>query len=419
MRRTLIGIYAAASLGALTNGAWGSGFAVGTQSGSGTGNAFAGGAAAVEDAGALWFNPALMSFMPPGKHVSGALHAVKPYFKFHDDGSTIPPALGSGDGGDGGDWAAIPNGAFAMSLNDKWSIGIGFNAPFGLKTEYDQGWIGQRIGITSEIKSVNVNPALSYRVTPRLALGAGVSVNYLEADLDNASALGTSHLKAHDVGFGFNFGVAFQATPSTRVGAAYRSSIDFKLDGSASFSGFPLANVGAEADLRTPESVSFSVFTVLNPQWELMADATWTRWSRIQAIVPTCQATSPVVCTGGSGTPILGATLPTNWSDTWRFSIGANYIHDARWKFRLGLAYDQTPTNDADRTARLPDEDRLWVAFGAQYSVSKQGKLELGYAHEFGREANVNTRVFGTAFRQTGRFDVRADILTIAYSHAF
>ena len=417
--RKLIGIAVGAALSALGQGAWAGAFGIGTQSGSGTGNAYSGGGAAADDAGALWFNPALMSVLPAGRHVSFALHAVKPYFKFHDDGSTIPPALGSGDGGDGGSWAAIPNGAFVMSVNDKLSFGVAVNAPFGLKTEYDVGWIGQRIGITSEIKSVNVNPALSYRVTPQLSIGAGLNVQWLKADLDNASALGTSHLTAEDVGFGFNLGLALQATPSTRVGAAYRSSIDYKLDGSAGFSGFPLANVGAEADLRTPESASLSVFSVLSPKWEVMADVTWTRWSRIPAIVPTCQAVSPVVCTGGGGTPILGATLPTNWKDTWRIGIGANYIYDERWKMRMGIAYDPTPTNDADRTARLPDESRLWVAFGAQYKVSKQGKMEFGYAHEFGREANVDTRVFGTQFRQTGRFDVRADILTFAYSHTF
>jgi hypothetical protein len=51
--------------------------------------------------------------------------------------------------------------------------------------------------------------------------------------------------------------------------------------------------------------------------------------------------------------------------------------------------------------------------------VSKQGRIEFGYAHEFVRDARVNTQVFGTAFRQVGRFEDKADILTIAYSHSF
>ena len=42
------------------------GLAIGTQSGSGTGNAFAGGAAAVEDASTIWYNPAGMTALPVG-----------------------------------------------------------------------------------------------------------------------------------------------------------------------------------------------------------------------------------------------------------------------------------------------------------------------------------------------------------------
>jgi len=292
------------------------------------------------------------------------------------------------------------------------------NAPFGLKTHYDSGWIGQRIALKSEIKTVNVNPSVAYRLTPSLSIGAGVNAQFIEAELTNASALGTSKLEADDMGWGFNVGLALQATPSTRIGLHYRSSIKYTLKGDAKFSGAPPANADVRADLRVPENVSLSFFSAVTPQWELMADVTWTRWSRIKSIVPICREVSFLVC-GASGASLLGATLPTNWKDTWRFGVGANYKHDARWKLRAGLAYDPTPTNDTDRTARLPDEDRFWVAFGAQYTLSKHGAIEVGYAHEFVRDPRVDTRVFGTSFRQRGHFDASADILSIAYSHAF
>ncbi len=419
MKLRLICLATGIALGGLSGAALAGAFGIGTQSGSGTGNAYAAGAAGAEDAGSAWHNPASMAFLPAGKHVSVAGHLLRPSFKFRDEGSTIPGALGVGNGGDGGVWAAVPNAAFVMSLSNQLSFGLSVNSPFGLKTDYDAGWSGQRIALTSEILSVNINPALSYKVSPGVSLGFGLNVQYLEAELTNASALGMSKLKADDVGFGLNFGAMFAVGPSSRIGVAYRSSIDYKLDGSVAFSAVPAANANASADLRTPESVSFSFFTALDPKWDLMGDITWTRWSRVKSIDPTCRQASAVVCAGGAGTPILGASLPTNWKDTWRVAVGANYKYNSQLKLRMGLAYDPTPTNDVDRTARLPDEDRLWVAVGAQYAVSKQGRLEFGYAHEFVRDARVNSQVFGTAFRQTGRFEDKADILTIAYSHSF
>jgi long-chain fatty acid transport protein len=71
--KTLVSFAVAAALAGLASGAVAGGFAIGTQSGSGTGNAFAGGAAAADDASVAWFNPAAMTLLP-GKQVAGALH---------------------------------------------------------------------------------------------------------------------------------------------------------------------------------------------------------------------------------------------------------------------------------------------------------------------------------------------------------
>ena len=43
------------------------------KGGSGTGNAFAGGAAAADDASVVWSNPAAMTALPMGFHAAGAL----------------------------------------------------------------------------------------------------------------------------------------------------------------------------------------------------------------------------------------------------------------------------------------------------------------------------------------------------------
>jgi long-chain fatty acid transport protein len=92
-------------------------------------------------------------------------------------------------------------------------------------------------------------------------------------------------------------------------------------------------------------------------------------------------------------------------------------------KLRFGLALDETPTNDADRTPRLPDEERTWLAFGMQYRVSKAGVLDLGYADEFIKDASVNVPVPGfttcAAGCLRGSFENKADIFSVQYSHSF
>lgn len=407
----------AAAMAGFASSAAAGGFAIGTQSGSGTGNAFSGGAAVAEDASVAWYNPAAMAALPSGKHVAGALHLLRPSFKFHNTGSSgIFAAPGTGEGGDGGSWALVPNGFFAMDITPQWRLGLALNAPFGLKTEYDLGWRGQLTALKSAIKSVNINPSLAYKFSDMVAVGAGVSVQKLDAELSaftGSPQTGNLTLNADDVGYGANIGLLIQATPGTRFGATYRSSIKYELEGTAVFSGpaAPLANGPVRADVRVPESASVSVFSLISPRWEVMGDITWTRWSRLQQLAVVRTSSVAVV-------PTL-PSLAFRWDDTWRFGVGANYKPNQQIKLRFGMAYDETPTNDATRTPRLPDQDRLWVAAGVQYRVSKAGVLEVGYAHEFVRDANVRVTVPPFPGALVGRFDNRADILSIQYSHAF
>lgn len=415
---------AVAALAAAAHEALAGGFAIGTQSGSGTGNAFAGGAAAAEDASVAWYNPAGMMALPSGRHLAIAGHFLRPSFKFSNTASSGAFAFpGSGDGGDAGDWALVPNVYFTADIHPRWRFGIAVNGPFGLKTDYDAGWRGQLVALKSEVRSVNVNPSLAYRVNDTVSVGAGVSVQKLDAELTNCASFpppapactNVANLSADDVGYGFNLGLMIQASPTTRVGFSYRSSIKFELEGTATFSGTPAANGSVKADLRVPDSASVSVFHQAGPRWEWMADATWTGWSTVQQLA--------VIRTSGAaaGTPLT--TLPFRWDDTWRIGIGANYRMNDRTKLRFGTAYDETPTNDLTRTPRLPDQRRIWIAAGVQHRTSKSGTLEIGYAHEFVKDANVNVPVPGSASCVAGclagRFDNRLDIISLQYSHSF
>lgn len=414
LNKRVSNVAVALALSAMASAASAGGFGIGTQSGSGTGNAFAGGAAAADDASVAWSNPAAMSLLPSGRQATVAAHILVPSFKFTNGASTGAfAAPGTGEGGDGGDLAAVPNGFFTMDINPRVRFGFAVNVPFGLATEYDQGWRGRFTGIESALQAINLNPSLSYKVSESLSVGGGVSLQKMDAKLTGASAAGIVTIKGDDIGYGYNLGLVYQVTPATRFGAAYRSAIHYGLEGTITVSGLPAANGNVYASLKTPDSLSVSLFSVLNPKWELMGDITWTGWSDVQRL--------DIVRTTASAGGAVGSTASSllfNWKDTMRYSVGANYRLNEQTKLRFGLALDQTPTNDVDRTPRLPDQDRTWVAFGVQYKPSKVGTLEVGYAHEFIKDASINTTVAGAGTLQ-GKFSNKADILSVQYSHRF
>lgn len=394
--RLMLGL-ALAGMAGLTQAA---GFALVEQNASGLGNAYAGQAAVAADASTIFFNPAGLTMLPD-RQVVMAGHLIKPQAEF-----TGSSNIGGGDGGDAGGLALVPNAYFAYRLTPDIHVGVGMNAPFGLKTEYDSTWAGRTQGIKSELKTLNLNPSVAWKASDSLSLGAGLSIQYAKATLTNlAGAAGLATIKGDDYGWGFNLGALWKLNDSTRVGLAYRSEVDQTLEGTAEFSIATGANGPVTANVTLPDSASLSLVHKLNPRLELLADVTWTGWSDFDEL--------RIVRTTGT---TLGVT-PENWSDSYRYSVGANYRMNDKVTLRGGMAYDETPVSATFRTVRIPDENRTWLAFGAQYRLSSKSALDFGYTHLFIQDAKINKTESGVTL--AGKYDASVDILSAQLTHNF
>lgn len=381
------------------------GFSLIEQNASGIGNAYAGQAASAQDASTIFFNPAGMTLLPE-KQLVLAGHLIKPSAEFS---GTVSPAIGGGDGGDAGSVAFVPNGYFAYRLTPDVHLGIGMFAPFGLKTEYDTTWVGRIHAIESELKTININPAIAWKASESLSFGAGLSIQYIEATLSNAAGAGLPPpigvIKGDDYGWGFNLGLLWKLSDTSRVGLAYRSEIEHTLEGDLRVNGVVAANP-VFADVTLPDSLSLSLFHKLDDQWDILADLSWTGWSDFEVLN----------IVNSAGTSVVTPTTE-NWDDSFRVSVGANYHLNSKLTLRGGVAFDETPVSDRYRTARIPDQDRTWLAFGAQYRLSPSSTIDMGYAHLFVKDARISELRSGLTL--TGTYDASVDILSFQYTHTF
>jgi long-chain fatty acid transport protein len=437
-RTVLCGGLAAGAL--LAAGAQGAGFALIEQGASGLGNAFAGGAAVADDPTTVFFNPAGMTRLP-GTRGTLAAHLVMPSAELADGRLRTVPAVGPpspariGDGGDAGASVVVPNAYLTGQLGERLYAGIGLNAPFGLVTEYDAGWAGRYHAIKSQLRSVNVNPSLAYRVSDRLSLGAGLSAQYVDVELtrsiDSCARLGLpgacdtfSSIEGDDWSFGFNLGLLYSPGEDTRVGVAYRSRVDQDLEGTGHFAFSPntppplaaalraagfVDGTGVRAELPLPDSLSLSVHHQVDPRWAVMGDLTWTHWGRLDT----------VLIRFDSG---LTSTLDLHYQNSLRYSLGLDYRASERWTLRGGLAYDEEPVRDAQtRTPRLPGNDRLWLAVGASYRPSPDFTVDLGLAHLFVRDASIDNTVTDAtgSYTLTGEYSLHVDIASVQLNWRF
>lgn len=432
IKRSLAGL--ALALG--TAGAQAAGFQLLEQNASGIGNAYAGSAAVADNASTIYFNPAGMTQLKE-REVSLGLAAVRPSFEFHDRGSVFAPGVpaSGGDGGDAGSWAFIPNAYLSWALSRDLYLGLGIGAPFGLVTEYDEDWLGRFQAIKFDLKSININPSLAYRVNDKLSLGVGLNWQRLDAEYRRKVAAVSAvpalipglratsvTFDADDDAWGWNAGALVTLSSNTRLGFSYRSKIKHRIEGSLDFSG-PLANsaltggltsdVDAKAEVELPDTFIFSVVQRIDARWEMLGDVSWTGWSSIPKV--DIKRSSGVL----SGT--TAQSLESDFRDTWRVALGANYSLNDAWKLKFGVAWDQTPVRDAaTRLVSLPDNNRTWFATGAQWSLDKASRVDLGLAYLFVPDSRIdNNQVAQGRGLVKGSYEASVWVLGAQYSLAF
>ncbi len=427
---------------AVSSPLYASGFALIEQSVTGLGNAFAGAAASAEDASTIFYNPAGLTLLE-GQQVIGGVHMVVPSAKFNLDSATniLGAPLGTDEGGDAGSPGFVPNLYYSNRINEKLAVGLGLTAPFGLTTEYDKTWVGRYHAVKSEVKTININPAIAYQATEKLSFGAGISAQYIEATLSsmvdgglvtynithNPADLANLSDTDYDVlventgddwAFGFNLGLIYQFTSETRIGVSYRSEYDHNLKGDVS-SDLPTtmtayaAAFSAESissDITLPASASLSLLHRINTQWALMADISWTQWSSFDEMT--------IVFEDGVIGGRTESTTPEHWNDTWRYSIGATYQPTEALTLRTGLAYDESPVSDKYRTPRIPGEDRIWISLGAGYQVSNRIALDAAYVHIFVNDAKLDL-TSTTMGNISGSYENSVDIASVQFSYKF
>ncbi len=416
-----------------------SGFQLWEQSGSGLGNAYAGSAAVADNASTVFFNPAGMTQLQ-AREVSFGTNLIKTSYKFSNNGSSTGSLSGSGN--DGGGLGVVPNGYMSMALNKDWYVGLGVGAPFGLATKYDSPWIGAAQSVKFEIKTINVNPSVAWRASETVSLGFGVNWQRLDAEYIRTVGVtnipgtvnvagATATLNLEDSAWGWNAGVLFTLSPATKLGVSYRSSIKHDVNGDVKVTsnGDPTANAtvaglnaaGASSNTRAtitlPDTFILSGTHKLNDKWELLGDLSWTGWSSIPKV--------DILRTSGVLNGATAQTLITDFRDTWRVALGANYTLDSTWKLKAGLAYDQTPVKGENtRLVSLPDNDRVWLSIGAQYKPNKSTSVDVGATYLYVRDSTINndqTSASVTANKGLvkGNYDANALILGAQLSMAF
>jgi long-chain fatty acid transport protein len=387
------------------------GWKIQLMGGANLGSCYAGRSVLGDDASAVWFNPAAMTLLPRGWTLTVGAPLITYQLDYRDAGSRSvlgQPLLGEVSK-NGGKTAVVPHVYLVKGLNERAQFGFGFNAPFGLGTNYDETWVGRYHATETTLTVFNLNPSIAVKVNDALAVGFGLDVQHSQATLANmidfgsfgaAAGLplapqgsdGRVRFKGSDWAMGFNAGLRWQITGRDAVGAAYRSEIDHELRGPAEFTvpsaaapltagGRVFADTDARVVLPMPHELSVSASHRINEDWMLLGDATWTQWSAFREL--SVEFDNPLQ------PPVH---QPADWRDTVRVAVGAKRSLGPRWSFRTGAAYETIPVPDTTRTPRLPEKNHTWLGAAGSYTSPRHWTFDIHLSHLLTPDAAINLR---------------------------
>ena len=377
MKMTMKAAAAAVMAVCAASAAHAAGFMLTEQSAGALGRAYAGVGVDGTDISGVYYNPATMT-LHPGTAIQAGFVAVGLDLAFEgNDGVTTENGQYNTQ--------AIPHGYISHQLTDSVWLGLAMTVPFGMGTEYKDDWAWNNRGISAEVLTFDFNPNVAWKVSDKLSLGAGMSIQYAKADLKKRSyvsflgAFANGEVDADSIAWGFNAGLMWSPLDNLRFGVSYRSRVNHNADGDMTISdgglldmvlpeyAGELKTLPATATLSTPAWAMATAAWDVNDLLSLYATFRWTDWSSFKDLT--------------IKTAVDNTTIQNNWQDTYLVSVGADLRFTNWWTFRAGIGYETSAVDDPKyRTSIIPDADRLWLALGSSFKATENMQIDVSAA---------------------------------------
>jgi len=286
-------------------------------------------------------------------------------------------------------YVRILTGGYVQHLNNiPMTIGIGVFAQAGAGADFTgmQTVFGTRDQVRNLIRVASLNTGLGYTVSDTLSVGMSLVMMYADAEQDvlpNTSVaapfFGYQLRDVSDTALGFNLGLRYQIGKQNIVGVAYKSPVEFTLDGGylvSNQTALGLGNVTYRSvtieGIRQPQELGIGIQHTLQDNFNLAAELNWVNWSNA--------FTSSTLTASNPDTPgapaVLSQTGASNWRDQIIIALGFSYEVSSALTWRAGANYGRNPIPNESLSPLLAPVTEYNIATGISYQHSQQSKFD-------------------------------------------
>ncbi|MDL2251725.1 outer membrane protein transport protein [Odoribacter sp. OttesenSCG-928-J03] len=360
-----------------------------------------------------------------------------------------------------------------FKIFDNLAAGIGVNTPYGNTLKWPKHWEGSALIQDISLGAYVIQPTLSYKITKRLSIGAGLmlatgnveltrslmskgdfqmigsiieGMPQLPAELKDdlvqkirsnnyppASATldGNAGVRA-----GFNVGIFYDVCDKVSLGLSYRSKIVMKVkegDAQLNYANAIVENVMAtlgqlaptfaipkydqgtfRAELPLPSNTTLGVTYRPNNKWDLALDVQYVGWNAYDSLNVYFNE------------PELGINpikANKDYKNTITARIGAQYKTTERLDLRAGVYYDQSPIRKNNYNPETPGMDKIGMSAGASFQPYKDFSIDFAFLYIQGlsRDGSYTSKniITGQSDLFSGRYKSNAITASLGLSYTF
>ncbi|SIS88258.1 Long-chain fatty acid transport protein [Roseivivax lentus] len=252
--------------------------------------------------------------------------------------------------------------ALKHDYNEKLSVGIIYDQPFGADVDYPTGTGYYAEGSNAEFNSEAFTLLGRYKLSERFSVHGGVRYQVVSAKAEVDNFINT--LQAIDYegqleqasGFGYVVGAAYEIPDiALRVALTYNSEITTKHDTTEVNNGAIGNTPSTESDIEitTPQSVNLAFQTGVAADTLLFGGVRWVNWSEFDITPDVYEA-------------VTGGPLVAYENDTYTYSLGVGRRFSPEWAGSVSIGYEE---QNGDIVSNLGPTDGFWsLGLGAAYT---------------------------------------------------
>jgi long-chain fatty acid transport protein len=353
----------------------------------------------LHDASSILFNPGALCFLDSVNNIILGSSFIIPRTQY------LEPAPGTYTE------QLVPHVGTPFTVYAAWKFhrksaiyyGLGIYTPFGSRVQWPDGWKGQFLIREIDLKTIFIQPTVSWKVNDKLGIGAGpvfatggFSLRKGIPVQDSTGVYGEGFLEGKASGFGFNAALYYRFNDRASIGISYRSQVKVNVKhGDAEFKVpssleeyFPTTHF--TSSIKLPQTISFGSGYHFNKKLTFALDVNYVGWKCYDSLKIDFEDTT---------SKLQNIHSARMYNNSFIYRLGAQYKLNDLLTLRMGAYFDSSPVGDGYLTPETPDANKIGITAGATIALGYFVHLDLSflYIESMKRtDTNLETQFSGT-----------------------